>query len=263
MIKVQQHLRNFLQNPLWYLLIVAGLVLLISLNYLPWWLAGMVALIWGFWLVFDPFAGAERPLPADSDLARLQGYLDQTLAYKAQINQVIKSNGNAHNQFYVQQLALQLETCSQSVTELVERLSILRQDELIRHELQAVPQAIADLENRLTQERNGHLAHPLNQLLTLRQNQYNLLQQLQSSLQQTEIQLEHTLTLLGTIYSQLLISQATNDIADYGRISASIDEEMRRLGDQLDSLREIRGYAWTVPLPNDNGTQGAPVGTAF
>jgi hypothetical protein len=250
MIKLHFHLRSFLQNPIWYLLIVAGLVLLISVNILPWWLAGLVAVIWGMWLIAGPFTESERPLPTNSELARLQGYIDQTLAYKTQIDQVIKSSSNVHNQFYIQQLTRQLETCSQAVTELVTRLSLLRQDELIRHDLQTVPQAIAGLEERLAQTNNGRLTDQLNQLLTLRQNQYALLSQLQESIQQTEIQLEHTLTLLGTIYSQLLISQATNDIADYGRISASIDEEMHRLGDQLDALREIRGLTWTEPAIN-------------
>jgi chromosome segregation ATPase len=249
--KRQPYLLDFLQNPIWYLLVVAGLVLLISVNYLPWWLAGLVALIWGIWLVVNPAAETEQRPPANSDLARLQGYIDQTLAYKAQIDRVIKSNSDPHNQFYIQQLARQLETCGQAVTDLVDRLNYLRQDELIRHDLQTVPQAIAELEQRLAQTSNGSLAPQLNQLLRLRQNQHALLQQLQNSIVQTEIQLEHTLSLLGTIYSQLLISQATNDIADYGRISASIDEEMHRLSDQLDSLREIRGLAWADPANSD------------
>ncbi len=242
------YLLDFLHNPIWYLLIVAGLVLLISVDYLPWWLAGLVALIWGVWLVAKPASDAEQGAPVNSDLARLQGYVDQTLAYKAQIDRVIKSSINTHNQFYIQQLARQLETCSQAVSDLVQRLNYLRQDELIHHDLQSVPQAITELENRLAQTENGRLTPQLSQLLRLRQNQYALLQQLEQSMWQTEIQLEHTLTLLGTIYSQLLISQATNDIADYGRISASIDEEMHRLSDQLESLREVKGLAWTEPL---------------
>jgi hypothetical protein len=256
MIRRHLQLRSFLQNPIWYLLIVVGLVLLISFNLLPWWLAGLVAVIWGLWLIAGPFDEAERPLAntlanrlvANSEQARLQGYIDQTLAYKAQIDQVIKSSSNTHNQFYIQQLARQLETCSQAVTELVQRLSLLRQDELIQHDLQTVPQAIADLERRLAETTNGRISQQLGQLLALRQNQHGLLTQLQESIQQTEIQLEHTLTLLGTIYSQLLIGQATNDMADYGRISASIDEEMRRLSDQLDSLREVRNLSWTEPV---------------
>jgi hypothetical protein len=253
MTNLSQHLRNFLQNPIWYLLILVALVGLISVNLLPWWLAALVALIWGMWLIAEPFSEAERPssstlanrLANNSEQARLQIYIDQTMAYKAQIAQVIKSSSNDHNQFYIQQLARQLETCSQAVTELVQRLSLLRQDALIQHDMQTVPQAIADLEARLVQHPNGTIGQQLQQLLTLRQNQQAVLTQLQESIQQTEIQLEHTLTLLGTIYSQLLISQATNDMADYGRISASIDEEMYRLADQLEALREIRGLPWT------------------
>jgi hypothetical protein len=260
MTNLYQHLHNFLQNPIWYLLIMVGLVLLISVNLLPWWLAALVAVIWGMWLIAEPFSEAERPLAntlanslADNnEQARLQNYIDQTLAYKAQIDQIIKSSSNAHNQFYIQQLGRQLETCSQAVTELTQRLSLLRQDRLIQHDMQTVPQAIADLEARLAETPNGSIGHQLTQLLRLRQNQHALLTQLQESIQQTEIQLEHTLTLLGTIYSQLLISQATNDMADYGRISASIDEEMRRLGDQLQSLREIRGLNWTEPAIDAN-----------
>ena len=50
----------------------------------------------------------------------------------------------------------------------------------------------------------------------------------------------HALSALGTIYSQLLTSQSTDHVADYSRLSAEADEEVRTLQDHLEALEEVK-----------------------
>lgn len=63
---------------------------------------------------------------------------------------------------------------------------------------------------------------------------------LPSTIKKAEIQMESTLSLLGTLYSQLLIGQSTNHVADYSRLSNDVDEEVCRLQDQLEALWEVK-----------------------
>lgn len=232
---------GFLQNPVWYVATVA--ILAVVTSYVPflWWFAGLVALIWGAWLMQRFFGENGKDDASVNDQARLAAYLEQTLAYKTQIDRAIKATTNDHNRFQLEQLATQLDTCAKAIKEMVQRLVSLRQDNLIRHDLERVPEAIADLEMRLASDANATLAAQLESVLAARKNQLALLEHLQNTIERTEIQLEHTLSVLGSIYSQILIGQSTNHMADYRRLSANVDEEMRRLADQLEALSEVKG----------------------
>lgn len=232
--------RKFLQNPVWYVAVVAALAVVTS--YLPfvWWVAGLVALIWGVWLLRQLFSEHMDETTTNGQIS-LDAYVEQTLAYKVQIDRFIKTAAGSPNHAHLEQLAVQLDTCINAIKEMVQRLAGLRQDDLIRRDLAAVPEAIAGLESRLANETNGALTSQLKHVLAARQNQLALLEHLQTTISQTELQLEHTLSVLGSIYSQILIGRATNEMADYGRLSADIDEEMNRLADQLEALSEVKG----------------------
>jgi hypothetical protein len=241
-------LNHFLQNPIWYITAVVTLAVATSYQRDLWWMAGFVALVWGVWLLRHYFYEPDEPdPPATADgQAELESYLNQTMAYKAQIDRAARAASNRHNRFHLQQLATQLDTCAQAIKELVHRLLLLRQDELIQRDRVLAPQAIADLEQRLAAETNPAIAAQLQRVLAARHRQLATLERLELTVQQTEIQIEHTLATLGTIYSQILIGQSTNDMADYGRLSTTIDEEMHRLNDQLEALYEVKGEYWLV-----------------
>ncbi len=233
--------RQFLQNPVWYVAVVA--ILAVATSYVPflWWFGGLVALVWGVWLIRQLFGESDKDSLETNGQLSLDAYLAQTLAYKTQIERVIKTTTNQHNRFQLEQLAVQLDTCTKAIREMIHRLVDLRQDDIIRHDLETVPEAITNLEIRLSNETNVATATQLERVLAVRQNQFALLEVLQNAIMQTELQLEHSLSVLGSIYSQILIGQSTNDMADYGRLSATIDEEMHRLADQLEALSEVKG----------------------
>ena len=48
-------------------------------------------------------------------------------------------------------------------------------------------------------------------------------------MERAEMQIESTVSMLGTIYSQILTGQSTSHVADYGHLSADVDEEVRVL----------------------------------
>ena len=143
-----------------------------------------------------------------------------------------------------QQLATQVERWSEAIETLVERIAGLRQHTMLANDLAAVPQAIETLTTQLAIQTDPVLRRQLHHTLSSRQKQLAALELLQSTISQAEFQLENTISLLGTIYSQLLTGQSTHHVADYGRIMAEVDEEMHCLEDRLEALREVKGSNW-------------------
>ncbi len=231
--------REFLRNLGWYVLAVA---IAIALAYffrqrawtlLPW----LVALGGGLWLIWRQLKSNKAE---DDDEARASAYLEQALAYKRQIDQAIKAASRQSQSVHLQQLATQIDTWTEAIQDLVQRINSLRQDELIRRDLKSVPAAIADLQAQLSGETDGAIRAHLERTLANRRKQLASLEQLQNTIKRAEIQIESTLSLLGTIYSQILTGQSTSHVADYSRFSAEVDEEVRLLQDQLEALREVK-----------------------
>jgi len=233
--KLDSRWRKFWRNLGWYLLLVAltwGVVYRLTPRLV--WLPLVVALADGIWLAWQQLQLDEEE---SDEQARLDGYLKQTRAYKAQLDQAIKASGQ---RAHLQALGGQIDTWTETIQDLVERISKLRQDEIIRRDVETVPAAIADLESRLQREKDPAIRAQLDRTLANRRKQLASLDQLQNTVKRAEIQIESTLSLLGTIYSQILTGQSTSHVADTSRLSADVDEEVSLLQDQLEALREVK-----------------------
>jgi hypothetical protein len=166
--------------------------------------------------------------------------LDKALAYHAQIDNLIKATRDASARTRLQDLAGQVDEWVEAIEDLVRRIDDIQQNNLIRQDLEAVPQAIANLEMRLAQESDPDIQAQLERTLSNRKNQLASLERLQTMMKRAEIQIESTLSSLGTIYSQLLTGQSTDHVADYSRLSSEVDEEVRLLQDRLEALEEVK-----------------------
>jgi hypothetical protein len=229
--------RRLLQNLGWYVLAVAVAVVLVRFERLPIWLPWVVVLAGGLWLVWSQL---RSNLTEANDTARARAYLEQALAYKKQIDQAVKTASRQSQAVHLQQLAAQIDTWTEAIQDLVQRITNLQQDKLIRRDMKTVPEAIADLEARLKREPDAAIRAQLQRTLVNRRKQLASLEQLQNTIRRAEIQIESTLSLLGTIYSQILTGQSTSHVADYSRFSSEVDEEVRLLQDQLEALREVK-----------------------
>jgi len=234
--------RNFFRNLGWYLATLLVLIFLTTFFRHFFILIALwgVGLIWGGVLAYQ---FSQLLFEGDEDLVseeKLQGYVDQALAYQGQIHQAIKSSAGQTERYHQDRLVRQIETWTGSITSLVHRLNGLRQDDLIRQDLQQVPKAITDLKQRLANTTDPDLKAQLERTLANRGKQLASLQALQSTMERAEIQIESTLSMLGTIYSQILTGQSTSHVANYDRLSEDVDEEVRLLQDHLEALREVK-----------------------
>ena len=233
--------RSFLRNLIWYGATV--IVLAVSLRFLSWY--GLV-LLWGIGLGWGVVLAVQfsRLLFGSDDSAvreeKLQAYLDQAASYKTNIDQTIAAATSQAERVRLEQVGRQIDAWTEAIVKLAERLSRLRQDEVIRQDMQRVPAAIVDLEKRLAKESDPAIKTQLERTLANRQKQMAALLQLQNTMVRAEMQIESTVSMLGTIYSLILTGQSTSDVADYRELSAEVDEEVKVLEDHLEALREVK-----------------------
>ena len=234
--------RKLGQNFIWFVLTLIALIVLMRFFRSPVVLLALwgVGIVWGGMLAYklsQIFFGANDLVLSDE---RSQSYLEQALDYKAKLDRAIRDTATPTRQAHLEQLGEQVSILVKAIEALIDRMSSLRRDEVIERDLQSVPKAIKDLEKRLAEERDQTVCAQLERTLTNRRKQLESLQSLQSTIKRAEIQIESTLSQLGTIYSQILTGQSTSQVANYSRLSADVDEEVRLLQDHLEALREVK-----------------------
>ncbi|MDM8526706.1 protein kinase [Anaerolineales bacterium HSG24] len=181
-----------------------------------------------------------RSVQANVTDSPTQAYSDQAHTYRQQIEKLIKSTSNPHNKARLQELAVQMKDWVASIEALGKRIERFEENEVIRQDLVTVPRAIQKLEAQQADETDPTTRAEIERTLTNRRNQLAALEHLKNTMRRAEIKIESTLSALGTIYSQILTSQSTNHVADYGRLSANMDEEVRTLHDHLEALEEVK-----------------------
>jgi hypothetical protein len=229
--------RAIFNNPVWYVVTVALVAGIVSYFRFWWWVAGLVALLWGAWLMWHARSGS-------SGQAKSRGYLltysDLAQTYGRRIDQLLSVSSGRSRRRQQQELSRKVELWVEAIQTVVRRLDQLYRDELLESEMVQVPLAIEDLKRRLSCESNDNLRPHLQRTLLGRQTQIASLNQLQTIARQAEVRIEHTLSLLGTIHSQLLVGESSNQVANYERLCADVDEEVNCLQDHLEAIREVK-----------------------
>jgi hypothetical protein len=170
----------------------------------------------------------------------IQAHLDKARTYKEQINNLIKSTSDQKVHARLQELVTQVSEWVKAIEDIAKRVDSLQQNTLIHQDLESIPQSIGKLEAQLANESDKATRIELERTLVNRKSQLSALEQLQSTINRAEIKIESILSALGTIYSQVLIEQSTNHVADYSHLSAEVDEEVRLLQDHLEALEEVK-----------------------
>jgi hypothetical protein len=200
------------------------------------WLVGIG---WGGWLAYRFSRLLFSDDSAEVSRHRMSTAMAQARDYRAKINAAIE-DAPAFNPVRTAELQQQIERLIQAIDDLSSRVMSLRADDTIQRDMKSVPEAIAHLKKQLAGETDPAIRHQLERTLRNRQTQLESLQTLDGTVKRAEIQIESTLSQLGTLYSQVLTGQSTSDVAAYNRITANVDEEVRLLEDQLEALREVK-----------------------
>ncbi len=123
---------------------------------------------------------------------------------------------------------------------LANRIDNFENNDLAARDLQQVPRKIEQVKARIATERHDATRHDLNQQLKLLQRQLVSLEASASIIKRAEIQLESTLSALGTVYAQmsLLGTKDVNSIRGQ-RLGVEIQDEIDKLQDTIDAMDEV------------------------
>jgi hypothetical protein len=128
----------------------------------------------------------------------------------------------------------------QAVYNLAERVDKFRLNKVIEQDLQNVPKAIANYEQKLTAEKNSDVRRQLEKTIADRKRQLQTLQNLQSNMEKATYQLDSTISSLGTIYSQLLLAGTKDEQGSrINRLQEEISEQVYQLEDLTEAMDEV------------------------
>ncbi len=123
---------------------------------------------------------------------------------------------------------------------LANRIDHFENNDLAARDLQQVPRKIAQVKQRIQQENDERTRQDLQQQLRLLQKQLVSLEASASIIKRAEIQLESTLSALGTVYAQMsLLGTKDTDSTRRQRLSIEIKDEIDKLQDTIDAMDEV------------------------
>ena len=255
-------IQNAVFSPLSALIIAAGIILVglgvpIPILSQPpfnlpaiWWLAALAPL----WLgvigasVASRQAGEQavsQALREEFDLTRisnpsLRANVKQAIAYRERIDKAVERFTDSAMQHRMRDVANQVEEWVHNIYVLASRLDAFQNDEIIRRDLREVPDSIKRLKQRALQESDEIIRRELAETIARRQAQYDNLVKLETTMDRADLQLENTLTALGTVYSQMLLLDAKDvDSSKAQRLRENIAAQVNSLHDVLVSMEEV------------------------
>lgn len=270
-------IKNAIFSPASGIILAAGIVLVglgidipiigQALNLAPaWWLAGIAPLWIGA-------VGAQVLSKTAAETAVSQALRDkfdataisnphlkmnvaQAIAYRERIDKAVERFSDSGMHTRMKDVADQVEEWVRRIYSLATRLDAFRNDSIIADDMRGVPDSIRKLQQRLNAEDDPAIKTELQDTIGRRQAQFESLQKLDQTMDRAELQLENTLTALGTVYSQMLLIDAKDvDSSKTQRLRENILDQVHSLNDVLSSMDEV--YAAGDQLTRSKSNLGA------
>ncbi len=187
-------------------------------------------------------------LRTDLDPARLKNEeararINKALEYRRRIAEAF---GRARQNILpddLKGLEHQIDEWIANMYHLATRLDTFESDTVIHQDLQAVPQAIQNLQAKLKTAGDQAVREQIQQTLAAKQQQLDSLRKLESMMQKASLQMDSTITALGTVYSQLLLIGVKDiDSGRARRLREDISEQVHQLHDLVSSVDEVYAH---------------------
>jgi hypothetical protein len=241
-------------------------------SFWQWWfwlvlgVMGEAALVWSSFNDPDFRARAVAGMFHDNFDAReiknqkLRGQVEQALQYRDQIDQAIAGSQEGVLRDHMADVSRDISSWMENIFRLSRRLDAYEADETIHRDMQAVEPAIETLKKRLALEDDDAVKRQISQTIAQRQIQRDNLRQLESVMERAEIQLESTITAMGTVYSQMMIL-STRDVSSgrARRLQKDVADQVQALQDVVQTMDQVY-QASADPLglgPGPTGSSGS------
>lgn len=172
----------------------------------------------------------------------LREKLNEAEQYRQRIQQVVEQQRSGILRDRLKQTTAQVYDWIANMVALARRIDTYRGDTIIQRDLKTVPEEMRRLENRLNLERDPRVREQLAATLESNRQQRDSLQELAGRMARADLQLDHSLASLGTVYSQMLLigsRDVDSDRAD--QLGSDIRDQVLALQDIVESLNEVYG----------------------
>jgi hypothetical protein len=236
-------------------LVLAGTILLSVFNPFalwPWWVWTALGLIGETAVVVSSLTDKGEMRKVMESLFRekyntggirdreLRGKLDEAEQYRQRIQQVVEQQPSGLLRDRMAETTAQIYDWIANMVQLARRIDTYRQDAILRRDLQEVPKEIKDLNARLRLETDSQVRQQMETTLASKQQLEGNLQELENRMERADLQLDHSLASLGTVYSQLLLIGSKDVDSDRAeRLRGDIRDEVSSLQDVVESLNEV------------------------
>jgi hypothetical protein len=218
----------------------------------PWWawLAGGGA-AWGaiVWSILNDEKVAaqvaadllkQKYEPTAIKSGDMRDKLIKAFEYRSQIAAAIARARTGVLRDHLEQTASEVDDWIGGLWEVARRVDTFETDRTIQQDLQSVPVTVRNLEARLRTDPNADVRQQLEGTLASRRAQLESLQALQQANERGKLQIDQTLSSMGTVYSQLLLLDAKDiDSGKYQRLQDDIAEEVKGLRDIAEAMDEV------------------------
>ncbi len=174
--------------------------------------------------------------------AHLRAMVGQAIAYRERIDSAMNKTADSALRLRLQDVADQVQEWVGRIYALARRLDAYRSDTFLANDRKVAEQSIRQLHERLARESDPAIQAEIRDTIARRQAQVASLEKLADTMNRAELQIENTLTALGTVYSQMLLIDARDvNSPRTQRLRDSIVDQVNSLQDVLASIEEVYG----------------------
>jgi hypothetical protein len=160
--------------------------------------------------------------------------------YRSQIAAAVARARQGVLRDHLEQTASEIDDWIGGLWEVVRRVDTFETDRTIQQDLQSVPAMVQNLEARVKNEPHEDVRNQIEETLATRRAQLESLQALQQANERGKLQIDQTLSSMGTVYSQLLLMDAKDiDSGKYQRLQDDIAEEVKGLREIAEAMDEV------------------------
>jgi hypothetical protein len=236
-------------------LVVTGILILFVPDPFPWWqswfwaIGGAIAA--GAFVISnitDPEASQEavaREFEGKYDLRQIKnnvsrGRLERSLEYRRSMLALVKRHSGAMRT-QMQHTIADVNDWIAHMYDLALHIDGFESNELVERDRRTVPQQLEKARLRLQQENDDAVRRDLEEQCRQLELQLTNLEATASSIKRAEIQLDSTLSSLGTVYAQMsLLGTKEVDSSRTQRLRQDIKDEVASLQDTIEALDEVQ-----------------------
>ena len=170
--------------------------------------------------------------------------VERALDYRHLIERNIQDQGSDILRGYLESSMLRITDWVANIFRLAKRLDEYETDIVLKRDRDALPKQIQHTQARLRLETSESVREEIKRVIGSKQTQADNLSKLHDVMEKAELQMENSLTALGTLYSQLLLLDAKEVDSSRARgISQSIQEQVQAIQNVVTTMDEVYGQA--------------------